>query len=281
MKGSVAIILRHHETRKRLLLRALESVKNQSYQNYKVFIMTNGSGIPSDIEELVFISESDKIHAVSSQEELIKTLHSFPFEYACFLDDDDTWAPEYLSRCISVFEKSKVRYPSVGAVASHVNKVYEIAEGNRIKIDRTEPWNHYFSVGPVNIDALYYRNSIPASSCIFDFSAFISTVVSHNIMEPAFFWVFLISFMSKNDVWIVPESLSFYHFRREDDFNLGNYSIIHAEEYGFSSKVILNSIARNTSDDYTCRFISNFIFNETMFHRIASIENKICHHFGH
>ncbi|BEM32236.1 glycosyltransferase family 2 protein [Serratia sp. Lou2A] len=275
MKGSVAIILRHHETRKRLLLRALESVKNQSYKKYEVFVMMSKFNISSDIEDLVLISGCDNVNVVASQDELINKLHSIQFEYVCFLDDDDTWAPEYLTRCLSIFEKSKDKYPSIGAVACHVNRVSEIAEGNRIKIDKTEPWNHYFSAGPVCIDALYYRNSIPISSCIFEYSAFMHDVKSYNILEPAFFWVFLISFMSRNDVWFIPESLSFYHFRREDDFNLGNYSIIHAEDYAFSSKIILNSMARNASDDYTCRFISSFIFNEAIFHRVTSIDNKI------
>lgn len=280
MKGSVAIILRHHETRKRLLLRALESVRNQSYKKYEIFVMTSNFSISSDVKYLVLISGCGNVHVVDSQDELINKLHSTPFEYVCFLDDDDTWAPEYLARCLSVFEKSKAKYPSIGAVACHVNRVSEIAEGNRIKIDKTEPWNHYFSAGPICIDALYYRNSIPASSCIFEYGSFMHVVKSYNILEPAFFWVFFISFMSKNDVWMIPESLSFYHFRREDDFNLGNYSIIRAEDYAFSSKIILNAMARNTSDDYTCRFISNFIFNEVIFHRIASVDNKVSRHLG-
>ncbi|WP_442984085.1 glycosyltransferase family 2 protein, partial [Serratia marcescens] len=86
MKGSVAIILRHHETRKRLLLRALESVKNQSYKKYEVFVMMSKFNISSDIEDLVLISGCENVNIVDSQNELINKLHSTQFEYVCFLD---------------------------------------------------------------------------------------------------------------------------------------------------------------------------------------------------
>lgn len=95
-----------------------------------------------------------------------------------------------MSRLLSVLANIQSTYSSVNAIACHTNKVAEIAENNRIIINSTQPWNHYLNAGPVSFDVIYYRNSIPLSSCLFDKNSVIDVIESHKLSSPAFSGLF-------------------------------------------------------------------------------------------
>ncbi|HGG3408758.1 TPA: NAD(P)-binding protein [Salmonella enterica subsp. enterica] len=195
--------------------------------------------------------------------------------YLCFMDDDDSWAPEYVSRLLSVLANIQSTYSSVNAIACHTNKVAEIAENNRIIINSTQPWNHYLNAGPVSFDVIYYRNSIPLSSCLFDKNSVIDMIESHKLSSPAFFWPFFIHYLAENDVWILPEALAFYHFRENDDFEFGNYTVINNELFDIECKIAENKMMRSIDDSSLLNVLLSNIANNSLFHKISYIENKI------
>ena len=275
MNDEILVIVRHKFGRKRLLKRAINSVGNQTYKNIRVIIlrMDVHKSTPEYDEFLDTII--DKKNQVISNDELGDYLNNSQAKFLCFLDDDDSWAPEYLSRLISILAKTSEKYPSVQAVASHANKVREVSEGNRIIINETQPWNHYLSVGPVEFDVIYYKNSIPLSSCVFFKETVQEIINNHQVNSPAFSWPFIIEFLSKHDLWIIPEALSFYHFREENDFEFGNYSVINSEKSDIEYKIKLNSMMRRENKTTLLNSILEKLLNKTKFHRIASITNKI------
>ncbi|ECG9460486.1 glycosyltransferase family 2 protein, partial [Salmonella enterica] len=195
--------------------------------------------------------------------------------YLCFIDDDDSWAPEYVSRLLSLLANIQSTYSSVNAISCHTNKVTEVAENNRIIINTTQPWNHYLNAGPVSFDVIYYMNSIPLSSCLFDKNSVMDVIENHKLSSPAFFWPFFIHYLAKNDVWILPEALAFYHFRENDDFEFGNYTVINNESFDIECKIAENKMMRSTDDSSLLNVLLANIANNSLFHKISYIENKI------
>jgi len=275
MNDEILIIIRHKFGRKRLLKRAISSVDNQTYKNIRVVVLR----MNFDEDNLKYNEFLDTIiekkTQVISKDELESYLINSQSKFMCFLDDDDSWAPEFLSRLIGLLTKTSEKYPSVRAIASHTNKVREVSEGNRIIINETQPWNHYLSVGPVEFDVIYYKNSIPLSSCIFFKETAQEIISNHSVDSPALSWPFILDFISKHDLWVVPEALSFYHFREENDFEFGNYSVISSEESDIEYKVKINSMMRRENKNSLLNAILDKLLNKTKFHRIASITNKI------
>jgi len=275
MNKDVLVIIRHKLGRKRLLKRSFDSVSNQTFINKSVviFCMDFKKEESSKHDYLSIIDSS--VNFIDSNQDLAEYVKDSSAEMVCFLDDDDSWAPEYLSRLLSMLIKTNSSYVSVKGISCHTNKVNEICEGNRIIINDTQPWNHYLNVGPLDFDAIHYANSVPLSSCVFFKNSISDLLLSHEVNSPSFSWPFLIEFLSKNDIWILPEALSFYHFREKNDNELGNYSLVDADEFSIKLKVKLNNLMRRNGNTDFLTLLLNTILNKTNFHRIASVDRRV------
>lgn len=274
MKSKVLVIIRHFGNRKRLLLRALQSVENQTYKNHEVYILSMSSSTDDNLKKGLL---HPNVHTIFSDQHAVffAEMQSSSADKIAFLDDDDTWAPEFLTRLISVYENRMQGLNAVKAICCHVNKVNEVSEGNRIIINTTLPFNHYLPTGPINFDALYYKNSIPISSVIFSKDEFLVVAKEHNVFNPAFYWVFLIDFISAYDLWLVPESMSYYHFRDANDSYVGNYSILQDASNEFEFTLNLHGLMRRKDNTQLLNMLLNMLVNKTKHHRLTYLENKI------
>lgn len=104
-----------------VLTRAIESIKNQTYQNYKVFLIGDAYADDTEFtqlaktiidtdkivfENLPFAKERDKYQigsnqlwcsgGVNARNYGIELAKSMGFEYICHLDHDDYWHPQHL-----------------------------------------------------------------------------------------------------------------------------------------------------------------------------------------
>lgn len=276
MNNKVLIIVRHHSSRKRLLLRAIKTIENQTHKDYIYALLPMDYDTHHELNYYDFIQHDQGkfFGIINTQESVLSFLEFNKSAFVCFLDDDDTWAPEYLSRLISIL-KTKDSYPSVKAVASHSNKVTEVMEGNRIIVNRTEPLNHYLSTGPLEFDFIQYRNSLPVSSCLFEFDSLKKIIKNHDPFKPGFFWPLLIDYISQYDIWLIPEALSFYHFRENSDHIHGNYSLINYEQYEIYNRLKINELMRHTKNNKLLILLISNLINKTNFHRIANINDKV------
>ena len=275
MNDEILVIIRHKLGRKRLLKRAISSVGNQTYKKVRVIILSMNFD-KGNLEYCSFLNTIiEKDYEIIDNDNLGSYLISSQSKFMCFLDDDDSWAPEYLSRLISLLTKTSVEYPSVRAVASHTNKVREVSESNRIIINETQPLNHYLSVGPLDFDVIYYKNSVPLSSCVFFKESVKEIITNHQVNSPSFSWPFIIDYLSKYDLWIVPEALSFYHFREDNDFEFGNYSVIKSQESDIEYKIKINNMLRREKNSPLLNIILESLFNKSKFHRIVTLSDKI------
>lgn len=275
MENGILVIIRHKLGRKRFLMRSLSSFNNQTYKLKSFLLLCMDSTEDEILKEEYINNLKIKNESLASMGTIFNKINESSARMICFLDDDDSWAPEYLSRLSSLLIKTNKKHPSVKSISCHTNKVNEFCEGNRVIIDNTLPWNHYLSTGPIDFDVIFYKNTIPLSSCIFIKDDMIDIIKNHETTEPDFFWPFFIDFLSKNDMWVVNEALAFYHFRDSSDLELGNYSIINNEESEINYKLKINSMLRAKNDNNFITLLLTNLLNKTQFHRLANMERKL------
>lgn len=105
--------------RRNLLGRAINSVLNQTYQDFELIIVDDGS--TDNTVKLVKSLNSKKIRFIRHNEKrgvaaaLNTGLQSAVGDYMAFLDSDDEWVPDKLESQIRAFETSK---PEVGIVCT-------------------------------------------------------------------------------------------------------------------------------------------------------------------
>lgn len=108
--------------------KALHSLINQTFQNFEVIIVDDGStdGSVQRVEEL-FQSQSllpDKYKLIKQPNQGVSTARNngvklAVYDFIAFLDADDWWSPEYLENMKQLIEK----YPEAGIYASSYYKV--------------------------------------------------------------------------------------------------------------------------------------------------------------
>ena len=110
---------------------AIESVLNQTYQDFEIIVIDDGStdnteGIVKSFNnfKIRYISHGDNRGVSAARNTGIKTCQG---EYIAFLDSDDEWLPEKLDQQIKVFQNAS---SEVGAVYSEV--IYMDENGKNI-----------------------------------------------------------------------------------------------------------------------------------------------------
>ncbi len=144
MNPKVAIVIPSFN-RISYLINALESVFNQTYDNYDVVVINDGS-TDSNYKSHKFLKDIKQIDLEENQ----KTLYGYgpgsirnfgniePFtKYVAFLDDDDIWMPNKLEEQVEIIENSDEKMVCSDAYI-----------GNGVYVDDKEYksylWDYYF-----------------------------------------------------------------------------------------------------------------------------------------
>ncbi|GAH74960.1 unnamed protein product, partial [marine sediment metagenome] len=115
-KPTVSVIIPTYN-RAYLIGRAIQSVLNQTYQDFEIIVVDDGS--TDDTEEIVrsfkdkrigYVRHEKNKGAAAARNTGIKAAKS---EYIAFQDSDDEWLPEKLEKQMKVFENAP---PEVGVV---------------------------------------------------------------------------------------------------------------------------------------------------------------------
>lgn len=94
----------HNEDRAKWLIRAIDSVRNQTYKNYELIIINDGSTIEVDIPREPWIRLFNQTH----QERVIAYNLGFKEatgDWFCCLDSDDEYSPTYLKECVNFIDQ--------------------------------------------------------------------------------------------------------------------------------------------------------------------------------
>lgn len=229
MNASVGIITRT-KNRPALLRRALESVINQSYEDWRMVVVNDG-GDPADVDRLVerYTSQvKDRISVVHNPVSLgmeaasnrgISTIRT---RYLAIHDDDDSWAPEFLTIAVAELERIRETFPSVAGVITLANSVFERVDGKIVRIDRTEPYWTSDKRGLVSLDELLITNQFAPIQFLFRYDAAEEIGFFRTDLPVLGDWDFNVRFMCRYDIFIVPQFLAFYHHRVSDQGIYGN-----------------------------------------------------------
>ena len=119
--GLVTVIMPFLNTRERFLSEAIESVRDQTYENWELILVNDGSA-PEISAFAAQIAKSDptRIHYLTHQQGGVQGssrsrnlgLSRAQGEYVAFLDSDDVWKPAKLEEQLRLF----ATYPDAGMI---------------------------------------------------------------------------------------------------------------------------------------------------------------------
>ncbi|MFO0693987.1 MAG: glycosyltransferase [Polyangiales bacterium] len=216
MSPRVSIITRT-KNRGLLLRRSVESVLSQTHADWQLVIVNDG-GDRSHVDPLLLELEPRLrgralvVHHETSKGMEAATnagIRASSGELIALLDDDDTWHPDFLKETVGFLDANTDR--SVRGVVSHAAWVKERIEGDVVtELSRTVGNAH---VRAVPLVLVLSHNPFPVHSFVYERGVIDEIGFYREDFPVAGDWQFLIRFVSKYDVGVVPKVLAFYHQR--------------------------------------------------------------------
>ncbi|WP_172792742.1 glycosyltransferase [Liberibacter crescens] len=257
-----------------LLRRALESVQQSTYENWKLVIINDG-GESEDVDWLV-----SKIFCGDTRVQVIHHPVSLGMEaasnagiakldtkYAVIHDDDDSWSPEFLSSMISTIDRKIAIFPSIKGIVSFTNIVYETVSGNGIIIDKVKPFrSDMIGEGFLNVQKMLIKNQFPPIAFMFDLEEARALGLFNESLPVLGDWDFNMRFILKHDIWVLPEYLSFYHHRTSASGALSNTIYCGHKQHKLYTQKIRNDLIRKAVGED-----GRFTFNMTVLSEIQEL----------
>jgi glycosyltransferase involved in cell wall biosynthesis len=236
-----------------LLRRAIESVLHQSYRNW-VMVIVNDGGSPREVDDLVeaYAAEAEgRIRVAHNPNSLGMEgaskvgIDAIQSDLLIVHDDDDTWAPEFLSVAIDELLRVRTGFPGVQGVATYSLRVLETVRGNLVETETVEPFNDWVPPGLLSLDRMLAGNFIPPISFLFSRRAYEELGSVYEIIPYLGDWGFLIRFLCRYDVYLVPQFLAFYHWRiRSSSGGFSNSVTSELDRHRFYKQYLLNAWLR-------------------------------------
>jgi glycosyltransferase involved in cell wall biosynthesis len=252
MPPSVGIITRT-KNRPVLLRRAIESVVQQTYPNW-VMVIVNDGGDPADIANLLERYQPEargRITAIHNPVSLGMEgaskvgLQAVETDLLIVHDDDDSWAPEFLNITVHELMAIQRRFPKTQGVTTYSHQVLESVRGNFIETESVAPYNDWITPGFLSLDRMLAGNLLPPVSFLFSRKAFLELDSCYEKIPYLGDWDFLIRFLSRFDIYVIPRLLAFYHWRigAGQDAN-SNTVTAEVDQHRFYRQYLLNEWLR-------------------------------------
>lgn len=212
----VAVVTRT-KNRTLFLRRAIESILGQTFQDW-IMVIVNDGGIKEDVDELLaqykneFAERYRIVHnETSAGMEAASNigLKASESEYVVIHDDDDSWHPLFLEKCVAFMSENK--YPSVAGVITHTGRISERIENGRLITEQKEPFNAWCK--SVSIYRMAAQNIFPPISFVYRRKVLDQVGYYREDLPVLGDWEFNLRFMSKYDIFLIPEELAYYHHR--------------------------------------------------------------------
>ncbi|MDD3517489.1 MAG: glycosyltransferase family 2 protein [Chromatiales bacterium] len=225
----VAIITRT-KNRAILLKRALKSVLDQEFRDWMLVVVNDG-GDPAEVEREIAVHADawqDRCVVVHNPQSLgmeaasNRGIREVDSEYVVIHDDDDSWHPSFLSRCVAFLDGNPPRLATpVAGVISYSTRILERIEGDEVKITGREPFNTWMD--SVSLFRLASSNTFPPISFLFRRAALDEIGGFREDLPVLGDWDFHLRFAARYEIGLVREELAYYHHRIADkDERYGN-----------------------------------------------------------
>ncbi len=214
-KAKVAIITRTKD-RPIFLVRALQSVSAQTYDDY-VHVIVNDGGDKSEVENIVTKYDTAKKVQVFHREKASgapdtifnESIDKVDSEYVAIHDDDDTWHPDFLKQTVHLLGDG------AKGVVVRTDKIIEKIEGDGI---RTIKMSHYMpDLRAVSLYRQCIDNQLTPIAFIYRRDAYVEAGKYDASLPVVGDWEFGIRFLQKYDVeYLDPGfALANYHHRKD------------------------------------------------------------------
>ncbi len=254
--AKVAVITRTKD-RQLLLDRAMESVLAQTFTDW-VHVIVNDGG-DKELVDIAAAKYSDRY------DERLKVLHrekstgmeaasnaaiaSSESQYIVIHDDDDSWAPEFLEKTISLLEeqRSAESQTSYQGIATRATLVKEEIKDGRVNIISTEVFNPSLEV--ISLAKVAGRNPIPPISFIYTREAYNQLGGYDESLKVAGDWEFNLRFLLKFDIKVLPVPLANYHIRPIASGSYQNTVVGEVDKHTEARNLIENRLLRQQISD--------------------------------
>ena len=249
---ALVVIITRTKDRPAFLRRAMISVLGQTFENWRHVIVNDGGPLKAVEDLAAEFSENYQgrveiiHHPVSMGMEAASNtgINSSDSRYIVIHDDDDTWNPAFLEKCISYLERPPPALSTpIRGVATYSVRVLEKFDGEKIIPITKEPYNNWMMA--VSLYRLASNNSIPPISFVFEREA-LDTVGSYREDLPVLGdWDFHLRFLAKYEIGLIREELANYHHRLDIKHGVaGNTVIAHRDSHLRYDQLIRNDLLR-------------------------------------
>ena len=215
----VAVITRT-KNRTALLGRAIESILGQSFRDWQHVIVNDG-GDPLAVDGLIERYQglyAGRLRVIHNPESLGMEaasnvgVRNSQSEFIVIHDDDDTWHPDFLGRCVAYLETPPpVLDTPVAGVVTWSNRIIESFDGETARTMAVEPLNTWMK--GISLYRLAANNPFPPISFLFSRSALEQLGGFREDLPVLGDWHFHLRFSARYEIGLIPELLANYHYR--------------------------------------------------------------------
>ncbi len=273
--AKVAIVMR---TRGRALLlpRALESVLAQTFTDWHLTVVDDNPA-PEVTAKIVDVyrdrlqSRITLLHRKRAGNQglgylLNEGILATESEFIAIHDDDDTWEPQFIERCLANIAENM-------ALVTHSNLVTEYAEQSSVRIhSRTlyNPWQRH----AISLFRLAEGVTFPAISFLFRRQVWQELGGFDEALPHKEDWEFSLRLFARHPIFLLEEPLANFHYRAGDYMKeIGNLVLDHGAHFAAETEVRNQFLRKDLSTGKAgLGFITNLSFSKgTLFKEILAV----------
>ncbi|MFA7606891.1 MAG: glycosyltransferase family 2 protein [Rhodocyclaceae bacterium] len=215
----VAIVTRT-KNRAILLRRAIDSVLSQNFQEW-THVIVNDGGDPAPVDQLVDEYRTryqDRVQVIHNPHSLGMEaasnvgINASRSEYIVIHDDDDSWKPTFLERCVAYLDDPPAALDTpIRGVITHTTRILEHLDEHGVTVKSQEPFNDWMK--GVSLYRLAASNCFPPISFVFSRSAMEEVGAFRETLPVLGDWDFHLRFAQRYEIGLIREALANYHHR--------------------------------------------------------------------
>jgi glycosyltransferase involved in cell wall biosynthesis len=219
-QARVAVVTRT-KNRAILLERAIHSVLEQKFHDWTHVIVNDGG----DAEEVNRVL-APNLDAYRGRVVVINNpasvgmeaasnigIRACPSEFVVIHDDDDSWEPDFLARCVEFMDSTNKPQLDCqyGGVVTHSLRVIEEMDGQDVRRVEAEPFNAWMP--SISLFRLAAGNTFPPISFLFRRDVWEEVGCFREELPVLGDWDFHLRVCARYEIGLIPELLANYHHR--------------------------------------------------------------------
>lgn len=286
----VAVITRT-KNRSILLERAMDSVLGQKFQDWRHVIVNDG-GDAAEISRVVApnleryrgrLTVIDNPVSVGMEAASNIGIRASTSEFVVIHDDDDSWEPDFLLRCIQFMDstsKPQLGY-EYGGVVTHSLRVLEELDGRDVRRLGAEPFNSWMN--SVSLYRLAAGNTFPPISFLFRRDVWENVGCFREELPVLGDWDFHLRVCMGYEIGLVREVLANYHHRASiQSGDYGNTVFVADDKHRAYENLYQNELLRRDLEAGRAGlgFLVNLAKSFEQVHRQLGPMERVLHKLG-